>query len=72
MHRKNALGAQKKCTVLHLGMAALDMPFRQSKIHSFCTVRKKLGIGLMEKYSLLIVHLEKAFSCVTMSKQYPA
>ena len=74
VHRKSALwctSAPKKCTVLLPGMAALDMPFRQSKIHSFCTVRKKLGKWLIEKYSLVIVHLEKTFSCVTTSKQYP-
>ena len=75
VHRKRALwctSTPKKCTVLLPGMAALDMPFRQSKIHSFCTVRKKLGKWLIEKYSLVIVHLEKTFSCVTTSKQYPA
>ena len=44
-----------ECTVLLFGMAVLDMPLRQSKKHSFCTV-------LVQKYFLVIVHLEKTFS----------
>ena len=43
-----------QCTVKRLGMAVLDMPFRQSKIPSFCTVtKKKLGKWLVEKNNIL-------------------
>ena len=79
VHRTSALRCTNapspvQCTVKRLGMAVLDMPFRQSKIPSFCTVRTKNQVNGSQKkqYSLVTVHLEKTFSCVTTSKQYPA
>lgn len=49
-------------------MATLDMLLRQStKTLVLYGLRKKLGKWLIQKYSLVIAHLEKTFSCMTTS-----